>query len=60
MKKTLKRTKKGKLMQLVQIAKTEAPKMVSIRELFEQMAQREAQMIREARERVEKQIRTNS
>ena len=47
-------------MQLIQIGKTEAPKMVSIRELFEQMAQREAQMIREARERVEKQIRTNS
>ena len=43
-------------MQLVQIGNPEPQKMVSIREMFEQMAQREAQMIREARERAEKRM----
>jgi hypothetical protein len=36
---------------LVQIGEQPAEKTVSIREMFEQMAAREAEMIREARER---------
>lgn len=49
-------------MQLVQIGETKTPetKTVTILQMFEQLAEREAQMIREARERVTKQIRTNS
>ena len=40
-------------MQLIQIGTpAEAPKMVSIREMFEQLAKREEEMIREARERL--------
>ena len=43
-------------MQLIQIGKTETPATVSIRELFERMAQKEAEMIREARERALKRM----
>lgn len=40
-------------MQLIQIGvPAEAPKMVSIREMFERLAQREAEMIRQGRERL--------
>ena len=40
-------------MELIQIGvPAEAPKMVSIREMFEQLAKREQEMIREARERL--------
>jgi hypothetical protein len=48
-------------MQLIQVGEkqTAAPATVTIFQMFEQMAQREAQMIHEARERVTKQIRTN-
>ena len=38
-------------MQLIQIGTPEPQKMVSIREMFDQLAQKEANMIREARER---------
>jgi len=41
-------------MQLIQIGTPEPQKSISIRQMFEQMAQREADMIREARERAEK------
>jgi len=47
-------------MQLVQIGVTQPEKTVSIREMFEQMAKREAEMIREARQRMEKQVITNA
>lgn len=47
-------------MQVVQIGVQEPVKMVSIREMFEQMAKREADMVREARERLEEQTRTNA
>lgn len=46
-------------MQLVQIGKTKASEGVTIQQMFEQLAQKEAQMIREARERLTKRIRTN-
>jgi hypothetical protein len=46
-------------MQLIQIGETKVPQTVTIQQMFEQLAQKEAQMIREARERVSKQIRTN-
>ena len=39
------------MQQLVQIGTSESPKAISIREMFEQLAKREAEMIREARER---------
>ena len=39
-------------MQLIQIGNPEPQKMVSIREMFEQLAKREAEMIRQARERL--------
>jgi len=44
-------------MQLIQIGTPEPQKTVSIREMFEQLAQREAEMIREARERAVKRAR---
>ena len=49
-------------MQLIQIGSPQAQpqKMVSIREMFEQLAQREADMIREARERAKNRVITNS
>ena len=49
-------------MQLIQIGKpqTAAPVTVTIQQMFVQLGEREARMIREARERVSKQIRTNS
>jgi hypothetical protein len=47
-------------MELIQIGETKAPETVTIQQMFLQMAEREAQMIREARERVTKQIRTNA
>ena len=47
-------------MQLVQIGTPQPEKMVGIREMFEQMAQREAQMIREARERLKDRIATRT
>ncbi len=47
-------------MQLVQIGVTEPAKTVSIREMFEQMAKREADMVREARERLQKEIKTTA
>ncbi len=37
-------------MQLIQIGQTATPQKISIREMFERMAQKEAEMIREARE----------
>jgi hypothetical protein len=46
-------------MQLIQIGETKAPQTVTIQQMFEQLAQKEARMVREARERVSKQIRTN-
>ena len=39
-------------MQLIQIGKTEAPKTVTVREMFLQLAEKEERMIREARERL--------
>ncbi len=39
-------------MQLVQIGNPEPQKTVSVREMFEQLAQREEKMIREGRERL--------
>ncbi|MGZ4814977.1 MAG: hypothetical protein ACXVZV_06200 [Terriglobales bacterium] len=45
-------------MQLIQIGTTEPQKAISIREMFEQLAQKEADMIREARERAIKRTRT--
>jgi hypothetical protein len=49
-------------MQLIQIGEqqTATPVTVTIQQIFLPLAEREAQMIREARERVSKQIRTNS
>jgi len=48
-------------MQLVQIGDPEPQKTVSIREMFEQMAQKEAAMIRQGKERLlGKQIGTNA
>jgi len=47
-------------MQLIQIGQTETPQTMSIREMFEQMAQREAEMIREARERAIQRISVRS
>jgi hypothetical protein len=47
-------------MELIQIGEPKAPKGITIQEMFEQLAQREAEMIREARERMSKKIRTNS
>lgn len=47
-------------MQLVQIGVTQPEKTVSIREMFEQLAKREADMVREARERAEKRIETDA
>jgi hypothetical protein len=47
-------------MKLIQIGEQKTAKGFTIQQMFEQMAQREAQMIREARERVSKQSRTNS
>jgi hypothetical protein len=49
-------------MQLIQIGEqqTAAPVTLTIQQMFVQLAEREAQMIREARERAAKQIRTNS
>ena len=42
-------------MQLIQIGTpAEAPKTVSIREMFEQLAKREEEMIRQGRERLNK------
>jgi hypothetical protein len=48
-------------MQLIQIGETKAPEAttVTILQMFEQLAEREAQMIRDARERATK-VRTNS
>ena len=39
-------------MQLVQIGNQEPPKAISIREMFEQLARREQEMIRQGRERL--------
>lgn len=47
-------------MELIQIGVAQTQKMVSIREMFEQMAEREAEMIREARQRAEQRILTNA
>jgi hypothetical protein len=48
-------------MQLIQIGdQPKAPETVTILQMFQQMAEREAEMIREARERATKRIRTNS
>jgi len=48
-------TKSEDDMELIQIGvPAEAPKMVSIREMFEQLAKREEEMIREGRERLKK------
>lgn len=41
-------------MQLVQIGNQEPAKMVSIREMFEQLAKREEEMVRQGRERLNK------
>lgn len=46
-------------MQLIQIGVQEPQKMVSVREMFEQLAQREAEMIREGRERLKKHLETS-
>lgn len=46
-------------MQLVQIGNPEPQKMISIREMFEQLAKREEQMVREGRRRLSKQIHSN-
>jgi hypothetical protein len=54
MKRNNKRRKHEDDMQLVQIGEKQPEKMVSIREMFEQLAQREAEMVRVARQRVEK------
>jgi len=54
-------TKDEENMQLVQIGNPEPQKTVSIREMFEQMAQKEAAMIRQGKERLlGKQIGTNA
>ena len=50
-------------MQLIQIGETkQAPETttVTILQMFQQLAEREARMIREGRERATKRIRTNS
>jgi len=47
-------------MQLIQIEQPEPQKTVTIREMFEQLAQREEKMIREGRERLTKKIRTTA
>ena len=39
-------------MQLVQIGSTEAPKTVTVKEMFERLAQKEQEMIRQAREQL--------
>ena len=54
MRRTKKRKKYVKVsdMELIQIGTPQSKPMVSIREMFEQMAQREAEMVRLARERM--------
>jgi len=47
-------------MQLIQIGNPEPQKMVSVLEMFQQLAKREAEMIREGRERLKKQIETSA
>jgi hypothetical protein len=50
-------------MQLIQIGTQPmavVPKTVSVREMFEQLASREARMVREARERLLQQVRSIS
>ncbi len=47
-------------MQLIQIGKTEAPKTVTVREMFLQLAEKEERMIREGRERLTKKIPTTA
>jgi len=47
-------------MQLIQIGSPEPQKTVSIREMFEQLAEREAEMIREGRERLKKLAETTA
>ncbi len=46
-----KQKEKEKDMQLIQIGQTSAPSTVTIMEMFQQLAEREAASIREARER---------
>lgn len=47
-------------MQLIQIGQPEPQKTVTIREMFEQLAQREEKMIREGRKRLTKGIQTSA
>jgi hypothetical protein len=47
-------------MQLIQIGIPQPAKTVSVREMFEQLARREAKMVREGRERAIKQLRCNA
>lgn len=59
-KRKTKRNKGEDDMQLVQIGKTEAPKTVTVREMFLQLAEKEERMIREAREQLTKKIPTSA
>ena len=47
-------------MQLIQIGNPEPQKTVTVLEMFQQLAQKEEKMIREARERFTKTIRTTA
>jgi len=47
-------------MQLIQIGQTDEPKTVTVLEMFQQLAQKEEKMIREARERLMKKIGTTA
>ena len=47
-------------MQLIQIGQPEPQKTVTVLEMFQQLAQKEEKMIREARERLTKKIRTTA
>jgi len=52
MPKNKKEEEKECAMQLVQIGSTEAPKTVTVKEMFERLAQKEQEMIRQAREQL--------
>lgn len=49
-----------KNLQLIQIGEQKAPEPVTIQQMFERLAQREVEMIQEARQRAIKRIKTNA
>jgi hypothetical protein len=53
-------TEREDRMQLVQIGTQEPAKAISIREMFEQLAKREEEMIRQGRERLNKPSQTQA